>query len=349
MDKMRFLKNRVLFVLIVVSMLLIFGCAGQKKMVDSRSMEDLPKVTVTVASENLRATAGGSKVGTTAAGDIYPLVNRRGNWCQIHHQELGDIWIWGQSLGFPSVNSIDVRTWLGGKNRLKSVDELKDVFGQPTDVEQVANNAIIYSYRNIQDDGSALFGSKHFRNVDVLIDIATRKVISVDFEMMPYIGKTSEMLVTLGLPQTKSTKTNFDRALYKNKFAGLAHLELYFANSDFGIIGRVVAKRYDSDLWQRRLEITERKISSDKEDLFLEMSMMNNDPTHAFEAPEVDLELHYQGKLLGKWHLGPGSFRIEPGGIGKMQLPIPLKATGINVKEVSARAEITSMIVAPGK
>ncbi len=346
---MRFSKSLTLFALITLSMILIFGCAGQKKMTDSRSMEALPKVTVNVGSENLRATAGGSKVGTTVAGDIYPLVNRRGNWCQIHHQELGDIWIWGQSLGFPSVNSIDVRTWLGGKNAPMSIDQLKDVFGQPTDVKQLSSNAIIYSYNNIQADGSSLFGSKHFRNVDVLIDVATRKVLSVDFEMMPYSGKTSDILVTLGLPKTKSTKTNFERALYKNSFAGLAHLELYFANSDFGKIGRVVAKRYDSDLWQRRLEITERKINNDKEDLALEMSMMNSDPTHAFEAPEVDVELHYQGKLLGKWHLGPGSFRIEPGGIGTLIMPIPQKATGINVKEVSARAEITSMIVAPGK
>jgi hypothetical protein len=337
----------LLFVLVVL--VLLAACAGQQETlppppVDSTAVEEDQRVTVQVAIENLRETPNGTKVGETTSGSEYVFIERRGNWVQLKDPVRDGVWIWAPSVGFPKVNPLAMSLWVGG-DQPQTVDSLTEIIGAPIQVEAYGGGLYQYHYVNmVAGREGTLFGTSTFRAIEILVDRETREVLFVGIELPPYQGSAKDLLRVIGLPEVRSTSTNFEHALYTDKFAGISTVEFLFEKSDFNKIGQISALRYSVVEYETALTAGEKKIVHEGNQLILSMEVTNTSGDFAFAGPEVAVELVEGDRNLGAWVLGPINARIEPGETEILFEPIPLSDAGIDVNRVGARAEIVSAI-----
>lgn len=326
-----------------LAVVMMTGCAALNAGRSGR-MAGKP-VNVTVAKENLRKTPGGAKLGEVALGAQLKQVLRRGNWVQVTGTPVGQSWIWAPSLGYDLVNPVDIHTWLGSADHPLTIHEVTDVFGPQSTVETLSGAAVEY----VWSGGMDVFGTDNLREVRLAVDRATRKVFRVTMVLSPYEGKTKEALVHVGLSAAKSTSIDTDHARYDGKFAGIDRVNLYFYNGDFLKIGKVEAWRYDPDLWQNMLSVSEQKAVPSGKGLNWTMTLTNIDGSHTFASPTANVELVYHGQSLGKWTLGPIDVRVAPGQVALASFPIPIDVSGKDVKEIAGRADLVDMLVLPAK
>ena len=336
-------SDKVRITLVMLAFLFFAGCAGTKQASVDKSEPEYATVTVNVPQENLRSGPNSSKVGETFKGSQFLLKQRRANWCQVSSDSTGDVWIWAPSLGLKSVNVLTLAEWIGTRKQPRSVDQVTDLFGPPTEVLQVASQAVMYRYQNAGE----LFGTRQLRDVMVWVDRATRTVVRVEFELPPFEGRRMELLGQMGLPKVKASSTDFTESIYENKFDGIGFLTMTFGNGSFEVIERVNAELYSPNLLENDIVIPEKKVTIEGEYLTLELTMRNQSAKVAYSCPLVELELVEGSKNLGTWTLGPGDVRIEPGTESTFRMPIPLKAASVNVKQVGARAELVEMLAVP--
>lgn len=344
-------KTSGLTILLLAALLVagLAGCAGVQRDAE-RPEEEGPVVfgQVRVAEENLRAAPNGRKIGEALRGDQFPVVLRRGNWVQLDHPDLGEAWIWAPSLGYDSLNPMDVHMWLGTGSAPLPLDSLTIRFGPPMGVEPFGGAAVRYIYNNRTFGGGTTFGTYAFEAVHATIDRGTRSVVAVEFVLPPFEGKSGELLPALGLHAAKSTNTNFDRARYDDRFKGISRVDLVFEQSNFERIATARAWRYNPERWRDYVDVNEQKVTiGDNDQLVLEMWVTNRDESRAYAGPQAELELRIGGQSLGTWSLGPGDVRVGPGEKKMFRLAIPLKASRVDVKQVAARAELTDMLVLP--
>jgi len=345
---MFFLKKYSSVVSVIVLVLFLAGCAGTKKTTTTDQYEELVQVSLKVEKENLRDAPNGNKVGEAHQGDILGLVERRGNWCQIHNETLGNVWIWGPSLGYTSVSPLNIRSWIGDASTAASEKSILEVFGRPTSVEMLGSHLAVYHYNNYVEQGQTLFGTHQIVATKVYLDRRSRTVSQVELVLPPFKGNTKKAIPALGLPSVKSSGIDFERARYINKFAGISVLELKFLKGDFEKIESVSAFRTAPELWRRKLDVSDKKVTIVNGKLALQMTLTNNDQVNAYASPKAEVELYQGSKYLGKWNVQQDDFIVDPGKTVVTTMPIPVEAHLVEVKKVAARAEILQMYVLPG-
>lgn len=326
--------------------ILIAGCAGSGA---GRRGEDkgIP-VTVRANKENLRDAPSGKKVGEVLDGQPLTQTLRRGNWAQVRGEQISQAWIWAPSLGYPLVNPMDVHMWLGDPAAPRQISELTEIFGPQSTVETISDQAVNYIWTNDLPGGGSLLGINTLVSVKVSVDRKTRKVFAVSFTLPPFEGKTKEALASVGLSEAKSTSINTERAQYDNRFAGVERVELWFANGDFLKIGEIKAWRFNPDLWQKNIDVSEQKVVQDGNNLVWQMTLTNLGHGQTYASPTAEVELVYRGKSLGKWTIGPAAnTRVIPSGVILVSLPLPITVDGRDVKEIAGRAVIKDMLVLP--
>ncbi|MFH0882849.1 MAG: hypothetical protein V2A56_07670 [bacterium] len=325
---------------------LIVGCAGSGG--GRRGEPTGTPVTVRSAVENLRETPSGKQVGEVHNGQQLTQTLRRGNWAQVSGPQIPQAWIWAPSLGYPLVNPLDVHLWLGEPSAPRQISELTEIFGSQSTVETISDQAVNYVWTNDLPGGTSLFGVSSLISVKVSVDRPTRKIFAVSFVLPPFEGKTKEALSAVGLSEAKSTSINTERAQYDNRFAGVDRVELWFAEGDFLKIGEIRAWRFNPDLWQKNINVSEQKVIQDGNNLAWQMTLTNLSHGQAYASPTVEIELVYRGRSLGKWTIGPvPNTRVSPGGLVLVSLPLPVDIDGKDVKEIAGRAEILDMLVLP--
>ena len=330
--------------LMLMVFVLLAACAGQQSTLpppDTSTPELERTVTVQVAVENLRATPNGSKVGETTSGSEHVFVERRGNWVQVKEGVRDDVWIWAPSVGFHKVNPLAVSTWIGG-GQPQTVDSLTSIVGLPDEVEQLGGELYLYRYLNQHADREGtLFGTSSFNVVELIVDRVSREVLGLEMELPPFSGSAKELLRAVGLPEVRSTKTNFEHALYMNK------LEFTFVAGDFNKIQLLTAQRYASDAFANALISSEKKIVHEGNQLMLSMEVTSTSGEYAFAALDIDVELVEGDRKLGMWTLSNLNVRIEPGERELVYEALPLSDAGIDVNRVAARAEIVGAVTVP--
>jgi hypothetical protein len=330
---------------------LLAGCAGPKQTAEPVPQPDehasLPRVTVTAAQENVRATPNGDIVAKAHRGERYPTTMRRGNWVEIVHPDAGRAWIWAPSLeGMGSVNPMDLTLWLGGADGPATEPELKRIFGPPTMIQPITTVAVIYTWENGRD--GALFGDNRFRTVQTWVDVATREVVRVAFELPPFEGEYKELLSRLALPE-KRGKADFERVRFNHAFAGISLLEMLYYEGDIRRIATVVADRFAPGGWHTEVSVGEGKKATIGEDgnLVLVMPLSNQSRSVAWGAPLVDVEMYVGSRPEGSWRLGPGGLRLEPGEAAELRLPMPVEAASVDMMKTSVSANIVEMLPLP--
>ena len=183
--------------------------------------------------------------------------------------------------------------------------------------------------------------------MEALIDRESREVLRVDFTLSPFEGSAKDLLSAIELPDVRSTKTNFDHALYIKKFNAVSQVEFIFAEGNFNSMVSYSAFRYPATEYQAALTYGEKKIVHETGSLFLSMEVTNNSGKYSFAAPEVFVELVIDDNPLGQWTLGPLDIRIELGERELIYQPLPINADGLDINTIAARAEIINAVTVP--
>ncbi len=331
---------------VVLAVVLLSGCAGPGAGRHG-PIKGVP-VTVQAVTENLRDAPGGKRVGEVVKGQRLTQTLRRGNWAHVRSKEIDEAWIWAPSLGYALVNPMDVHTWLGEASQPRFITELTEIFGPPSTVETISDQAVTYVWTNDLPGVASLFGVRTLVSVKASVDRATRKVFAVRFGLPPFEGKTKEALAAVGLSEAKSTSIDTERARYDHRFPGVERVELWFADGDFLKIGEVRAWRYDPEAWEQAISVSEQKALQDGNSLAWQMTLTNLGHGYTFASPTVAVELVYRGSSLGRWTVGPApDIRVSPGGLVLVRLPLPVNIAGKDVKEIAGRAQILEMLVLP--
>lgn len=346
-------RGRGLSILVLLFLVAwLMGCAAPRQEPPETPPEPQPIEpvkqfrAVTVPQENFRAQPQGEVLGQVSMGDSLVFEERRANWCRVVHEELGDGWIWAPSLGYEQVTPLSLRHWMGSPEDPVTEENLRELFGTPAEEEYLAGVAMKMRYLNPNE--FPVYGRQGFERATAWIDMKSRQVVRVRFDMRPYEGDAGRMLAILGLPDKRSTRRDFEHIRYDDSFAGLARLEMRYYQGNFERIGSVTVDRFPPEDWKREVSLVSGSKKAVVRDgvLVLVMEAANGGEL-AWGAPMIEAGLYEGSRIVGEWTLGPAQLRLAPGERGVLEIPTPVQAAGLDLNRISALAELVDMLPLP--
>jgi hypothetical protein len=240
--------------------LLWISCAPTLKTLTELSPDDtlagLRSAIVVVASENVRQYPNGPIIGKIISGVEVTVVAPRGNWMLCNYSDSLEGWIWAPSLGFEQLDFFQIQTYFRSPDyQLIPVVTMTERLGLPSRVVQESPHYQRLVYDNSFRNDHFPYGTRDFKQLELVVVHPGGLIAEVHIDLGKKEAAQSEMLLLLGLANTRPNKSGFQKVVWDNAYPGLGRVVLERFQGSFTSFSWIRAYKINPEAWKDDLSI----------------------------------------------------------------------------------------------